>query len=97
MPNLYFNIVFGEQVRELLLSVHFVGNCQFLASLCAAGCQHAAAIGCLHAFTEAVLVVSLAVVRLISTFHILIDYILFSNGLPHAAAQCVRRTYGLQI
>lgn len=47
----------------------FVRNSQFLTALLAAGSQHPAAIGCRHAFTEAVLVRSLLAGRLIGAFH----------------------------
>lgn len=56
-------------VRELLLAVYFVGYSELLAALCAAGCENATTISGLHALTETVLVVALAVVGLECSFH----------------------------
>lgn len=53
----------------LLFAVNFVRDGEFLAALCATGGENAAAIGGLHALTETVLVVALAVVRLECSFH----------------------------
>ena len=53
----------------LFLSVHFVGDGQFLTTFSAAGSQDATAISGLHTLTETVLVVSLSVVRLKCSFH----------------------------
>lgn len=47
----------------------FVRNGQSLTALLTAGSQHPAAIGCRHAFTEAVLVRSLLAGGLIGAFH----------------------------
>ena len=58
--------------------MYLVGNGQLLATLGAAGSQHAAAIGSLHALTEAMLVISLSVVRLECSFHFLMLLLIVS-------------------
>lgn len=65
--------------RFLFLSVYFVGYGEFLASVTAAGCQHAAAVSGLHAMAEAMLVVALAVVGLECSLHFVMSFLyLFS-------------------
>jgi len=56
-------------VNSGLFAVTLVRNCEFLATLGAAGGEHAAAIGCQHTFTKTVLVLSLAIVGLKCSFH----------------------------
>ena len=63
-----------EKVRGALFSVVLVRNCQLFAAFGATHSQYATTIGCQHALTETVLVVSFAVVRLKCPFH---DSILF--------------------
>lgn len=60
-----------ETSREsfLLLAVYLIGNGEFLAALCATGSENATTIGGLHALTETVLVIALAIVRLECSFH----------------------------
>lgn len=53
------------------LSVNFVGYGELFATFGATSSEHAATIGCEHALTETVLVVSFAIVRLKSSFHCL--------------------------
>lgn len=64
----------GEEV--LLLAVHLVGNSELLAAFGAAHSQYAATVLCGHALAEAVLIVSLTVVGLESSFHDFISFIL---------------------
>ena len=66
--NLYFSRKLIAE-RGLALAVYFVGNCQFLAALGAAGGQHAAAGSRLHTAAETMLVVSLSVVGLKCSLH----------------------------
>ncbi len=54
---------------ELFLAVYFVRYGKLLATLSAASCQYATAVSGQHALTETMLVVSLSVVRLESSFH----------------------------
>ena len=49
--------------------MNFVRYGQFLATFCAASCQYTTSIGRLHALTETMFVVSLAVVGLECSFH----------------------------
>ena len=58
-----------DTANKYLLAVTLVRNGEFLATLGAAGSEHAAAIGCQHTFTETVLILSLAVVGLECSFH----------------------------
>lgn len=60
----------------LFLAVHLVGNSELFAALGATHSQYAATILCGHALAEAVLVVSLTVVGLESSFHDFISFIL---------------------
>lgn len=64
----------------LLLAVYFVRNGKLLAALCATGSENATTICGLHALTETVLVVALAVVRLECSFHFYIDIILLYSA-----------------
>ena len=76
MPDLYFFVVLIEKlIARLVLAVHFVRNSQFLTTLCATCSEHAASVGSQHTFAEAMLVISLTIVRLKSTFHFLIIFI----------------------
>ena len=70
----------------LLLAVYFVRNGKLLAALCATGSANATTICGLHALTETVLVVALAVVRLECSFHFLYRYnfIVFCKMLTHS-------------
>ena len=59
------------RAQELLaLEGCLVGNSKFLTALTAAAGQHPATIGRGHAFTESVLVLTLALGGLVGTFHI---------------------------
>lgn len=59
-----------------LHAVVLVRNGELLSSLGAACCQHSAAIGCSHSFTESVLVLSLSVRGLECSFHLFIFFTL---------------------
>lgn len=69
----------------VLLPVVLVGNRKFLASFGTAGCQYSTAIGCSHALTETVFVISFTVVRLKCSFHDSILYYIYflRNGLQN--------------
>jgi len=51
--------------------MHLIGNGQLLATFGTTSSKHATPIGSLHAVTETMLVVSLSVVRLERSFHML--------------------------
>lgn len=59
----------------LLLSVEFVGNSQFLATLGAACCQYSTAVGGSHSLAETVFVLSLSQRGLECSFHFLLYFI----------------------
>ncbi len=54
---------------EILLRADVVGHCQAVAAFCATAGEHFATVGCGHSLAEAMLVDSLAVVGLVSSFH----------------------------
>ena len=58
-----------KQREKLVLAVYFIGNGQLLAALGTTSGQYAATISRLHALTETMFVVSLAVVGLECSFH----------------------------
>lgn len=99
MPTLYFFVVLIEKlIARLVLAVHFVRNSQFLTTFCATCSEHAASVGSLHTFAEAMLVISLTIVRLKSTFHFLIIFISdFNDKCANAPPHTERHTFGLQI
>ena len=59
-------------VGGILFRTDVVGYCQAVAAFGAAACEYLAAVGCCHSFAEAMLVHSLAIVGLVSSFHCLI-------------------------
>ena len=67
-----------RQAARRLLTVTLVRYGQLLATLGAAGSEHAAAISGEHTFTESVLVLSLAIVGLECSFHCVILLFLLS-------------------
>ena len=82
----------------LLLAVYFVRNGKLLAALCATGSENATTIGGLHALTETVLVIALAVVRLECSFHCVLyryNYCFLQNAhafLVHSGGKVRNKT-----
>ena len=69
----------AESLEVPILPPLLGGDGELLASVAAAGSQHATAVGGTHALAEAMLVDALAVRRLECSFHYLNFYILFDN------------------
>ena len=90
-----------ETSREsfLLLAVYLIGNGEFLAALCATGSENATTIGGLHALTETVLVIALAIVRLECSFHFVLyryNYYflqMLTHSLRIRSAKVVRKPF----
>lgn len=83
----------------LLLAVYLVRNGEFLAALCATGGENATTIGGLHALTETVLVIALAIVRLECSFHFVLyryNYYflqMLTHSLRIRSAKVVRKPF----
>ena len=90
-----------QRLKGLALAVYFVGNGQFLAALGTTSGQYAATISRLHALTETMFVVSLAVVGLECSFHCvyavfcLLSWASRTAGTGGAGYRCRRAKRGL--
>lgn len=59
----------------LVLAVNLVGHGKLFTAFGATGCQHAATVGRSHAMAETMFVVSLAVVGLKCSFHLIMWFL----------------------